>query len=341
MRTFQTILSIDGGGIRGIIPATTLAYIEKQTGKRISELFDLIAGTSTGGILALGLTMPRQGGPYRAEELISFYQEEGPKIFPPRGWLDRRRIAAKWCDLLCGPKYDHRNVECILKKMFRDATLGDALVDVAITAYDVTKRTTKILTSWVAPSCTYRMWEVARATCAAPTYFAPFRPSWAVAGGDTLIDGGVFANNPGLYAFLEAKERYKVPNDQILLVSLGTGVLCKEYHYDIVKGWGEAGWAKPIIDITFFSICETVDYALAQLLGGAGQPQQFYRYQVKLAPASEDLDNASQLNFGRLKQAVSSLIIQSGTASAEKWLNPDLNTLCLLLQDNRARKGAM
>lgn len=82
MTDFRAILSIDGGGIRGIIPATILAYIEEQTGKRIFQLFDLIAGTSTGGIIALGLTMPPSAGPYRAEELIILLPRRRPEDVP-------------------------------------------------------------------------------------------------------------------------------------------------------------------------------------------------------------------------------------------------------------------
>lgn len=78
------ILSIDGGGIRGIIPALILAEIEQRTGKPICQMFDLIAGTSTGGILALGLTRPDDTGQpaYRAEDLVRLYKTEGPVIFP-------------------------------------------------------------------------------------------------------------------------------------------------------------------------------------------------------------------------------------------------------------------
>lgn len=273
-------------------------------------------------------------------------------MFPPQNRIERFvrwLIPAKLRDLRFSPKYDHRNVERILKERFGDdTTLGSALCNVMITSYDVTNRATKFFTSWEESTRGYRMWEVARATSAAPTYFEPFKPRWAAAGEDTLIDGVVFANNPGLYAFIKAKERHAVANDKILLVSLGTGVVRsvqyeknkKEYPYEIVKGFGTAAWAKPIIDITFFSICETVDYALAQLLGHADQPQQFYRYQVKLKEESEDLDNAMPKNIDGLKEEVVKQIIRPthSTEPEEKWLNPDLGTLCRLLKDNSARR---
>src|SRR5262245_56690378 len=118
MTGYRTILSIDGGGIRGIIPARILAFIEQETKKRICELFDLVIGTTTGGILALGLTKPSPKWPYEANDLIDFYRCKGPKMFPAPGRLEqliRRLVPAKLRDLRFRPKYDHRNVERILR----------------------------------------------------------------------------------------------------------------------------------------------------------------------------------------------------------------------------------
>ena len=88
------VLSIDGGGIRGIIPALMLGEIERRTNKPIAELFDLIAGTSTGGILALGLTVPGPDGKpkYCADELVQLYKEEGPRIFHRPTWHRIRSV---------------------------------------------------------------------------------------------------------------------------------------------------------------------------------------------------------------------------------------------------------
>src|ERR687894_1010021 len=105
--TFK-VLSIDGGGIRGIIPAMILAEIEDRTGKRIAEMFDLVAGTSTGGILALGLTKPGQGGKaeYSAESLIELYETEGGRIFDRTVWHRLHSVGG-----LAEEKYSSKGIE--------------------------------------------------------------------------------------------------------------------------------------------------------------------------------------------------------------------------------------
>src|SRR5215204_3408835 len=123
----QKVLSIDGGGIRGIIPAMILAEIERRTGRFTSELFDSVAGTSTGGILALGLTKPGQGGEpeYSAEERIELYETEGEEIFARPVW---HRIHS--AGGVAEEKYPSTGIEGVAAKYFGDARLADALTEV-------------------------------------------------------------------------------------------------------------------------------------------------------------------------------------------------------------------
>src|SRR5215213_3072193 len=133
----QKVLSIDGGGIRGIIPAIVLAEIERRTGKRIAEMFDLLAGTSTGGILALGLTKPGQdGGPeYSAKKLIDLYETEGGKIFSIPVW---HRI--KSAGGLTEEKYPAKGIEEVAKEDFGGVHIAQALTEVLVTAYEIEGR---------------------------------------------------------------------------------------------------------------------------------------------------------------------------------------------------------
>src|SRR3954447_8625382 len=111
---FVRILTIDGGGIRGIIPALVLAELEERTGRRTAELFDLIAGTSTGGILASALARPGDDGTtprYKAKDLIGFYEAEGPEIFSPP-LLKRLR----WVDGWLAERYDDAGLEAALRR---------------------------------------------------------------------------------------------------------------------------------------------------------------------------------------------------------------------------------
>src|SRR5918997_1460582 len=120
-------LAIDGGGIRGLIPALVLAEIERRTGRPMADMVDLVAGTSTGGVLACGLTRPGTDGRPRfsAEELAGIYVEEGPRIFR-RGLLKRIASVEGWVD----ERYDDDGLNTALECYLADATLSDALTDV-------------------------------------------------------------------------------------------------------------------------------------------------------------------------------------------------------------------
>src|SRR5829696_5289507 len=133
----RKVLSIDGGGIRGIIPAMVLAEIERRTGKTTSELFDLVAGTSTGGILALGLTKPGpEGKPqFRAERLFELYETEGRKIFSLPVWHRIYSVGG-----LAEEKYPSEGIEDVSRQYFGDRRLAEALTEVLIAAYEIEGR---------------------------------------------------------------------------------------------------------------------------------------------------------------------------------------------------------
>jgi len=287
------VLCIDGGGIRGIIPARILAEIEDRTSKPIAELFDLIAGTSTGGILALGLTKPDgKGKPeHSAEKLVELYEKEGRTIFPQafyrKGWI--------------GPKYPVSGVEKVLSNYFGKALLRDALTDVLVVAYDIQVRAPHIFKSRDEKKKKkeqFLMTEVARATSAAPTYFKPFKPKTRDVA--TLIDGGVFANNPTLCGYVEAKTYHPQAKD-FLVVSLGTGDVNKSLPYNSVKGWGLVEWARPILDVVFDGVSANVHDLMNLLLPFQDNAPTYYRFQVKLDAGKEFMDNASKNNIESLK----------------------------------------
>ncbi len=164
----KKILSIDGGGIRGIIPAMVLAAIEERTNKTIAESFDLIAGTSTGGIIALGLTKDDGNGKaqFSANELAELYEKRGKEIFSRSLWKGITSVGT-----LAEEKYPHQNLEKILEEYFGNEPLGSALINVLISSYDIQNRTPCFFKSWRDEWKTVEMRHVARATSAAPTYF--------------------------------------------------------------------------------------------------------------------------------------------------------------------------
>src|SRR3954463_8721575 len=157
------VLAIDGGGIRGLIPALVLAEIEKRSGRAISSLFDLVAGTSTGAIIGCALTRP---GPMPADRLAAIYEEEGPQIFDAS-------LLKKITSLggVVDERYDARELVRSLQRHLGDARLGDAVTGILVTAYDLEARQALVLRR----DDDVSMVNAAHASSAAPTYFEPVR----------------------------------------------------------------------------------------------------------------------------------------------------------------------
>lgn len=305
----KKILSIDGGGMRGIIPARILGEIERRTGKPIASLFDLIAGTSTGGIIALGLTKPDDRGKpqYTADDMLQLYEREGPYIFTKD--LFRTFISL---GNLVDEKYPSHPVERVLSRYFKRTYLDEALTNLLITSYEIERRDAFFFKSWRAKKDTrknFLMRDVARATSAAPTYFEPER----ICTQDTsryfaLVDGGVFANNPAMCAYAEAKVLFPQEKD-FLLLSLGTGELTRPIYITQSRGWGVAQWARPILNVVFDGVNDTVHYQLKHLLPrGKDLRDRYYRLQVVLDDASDDLDNTEPRNLRMLNLHAESLL---------------------------------
>jgi patatin-like phospholipase/acyl hydrolase len=313
----QKVLSIDGGGIRGIIPAMVLAEIERRTGKRTSEVFDLVAGTSTGGILALGLTKPGQnGGPeYSAKKLIELYEAEGGRIFSIPVW---HRIHS--AGGVAEEKYPAKGIEEVAHRYFDDAHLADALTEVLVTAYEIEGRAPWFFKRRHArdpnrgEGDNFLMRDVARATSAAPTYFEPFLVEGGPHDGCALVDGGVHSNNPAMCAYVEARKIHP-EEDDFLVVSLGTGELTRSLPYEEVRGWGLALWAQPILNVVFDGVADTVDYQLREILSTEeGEARRYYRFQTVLNIGKDDMDDASATNIQALKTKAKEIMSKNDAA---------------------------
>jgi predicted acylesterase/phospholipase RssA len=274
------VLAIDGGGIRGLIPALVLAEIEKRAGRPIASLFDLVAGTSTGAIIACALAKPSA---MSAERIAEVYTVDGPKIFD--------RSLLKTVTSLGGliqERYDSSGLVTSLKNHLGDARLTQATTGVLITAYDLQSRQAVLLRKTDDVS----MVDAAHASSAAPTYFEPVK-----LGARTLVDGGVFAINPAGLGFAEAGGKLDV------LASLGTGEQTRPLPFDEVKDWGELQWARPIIDVVFDGSADAIDLQLSKLIDG-----HYIRLQTRLDEASDALDDASADNLAALRREAERLI---------------------------------
>jgi len=286
------VLSIDGGGIRGLIPAIVLTELERRSGRRVWELFDLIAGTSTGGILACALCAPNA---LPASELVKLYEDEGPDIFS-RSLFQRIRSA----DGLLDEKYDDAALDRALERFLQQKLLSQTRPDIVVPSYDTNEpgpyffKTTDAKTS---PDDDFPLSVVARATSAAPTYFEP-----VATGERALVDGGVFATNPAMCALAEALNTVS-PKD-VTLVSLGTGERTHKRDFDEIKNWGVARWARPILDVVFDGVSDAVNYQLRRVLPA----EHYWRFQVELTLATDHLDDATEGNLTKLRGHAEELI---------------------------------
>jgi patatin-like phospholipase/acyl hydrolase len=286
------VLAIDGGGIRGLIPALVLAEMERRSNRQVHELFDLIAGTSTGGILACALCAP---DPMPAEEVAAIYEDQGPEIFDRSVW---QRIRS--AEGLLDEKYDAGALDRALERFIGAKQLAETRPDIIVPAYDMSAPGPYFFKTRKArerPAENFPLTVVARATAAAPTYFEPLP-----VGERALVDGGVFAVNPAMSAFAEVL-RFN-PSADVALLSLGTGEHTRRRSFADVEDWGLVEWARPILDVVFDGSSDGVDYQLRHVLGEG----RYWRLQVELTSASDDLDDASEENLRELRSRAAELI---------------------------------
>jgi patatin-like phospholipase/acyl hydrolase len=299
-------LCIDGGGIRGLIPALVLAEIERRTGRRTAEMVDFVAGSSTGGILACGLTRSGVDGKprYSAQELANIYVEEGPRIFR-RSLLKRIFSVEGWVD----ERYEDDGLNAALERYLGDALLSEALTDVMVTAYDIHDRFAFFFRSQRArdnPTYDFPLVQVARATAAAPSYFEPAEVTDR-AGARTypLIDGGVYATNPSMVAYADVVAGGREEQLELML-SLGTGERIRPYSFEQVRWWGQLEWARPALDMVFDGVADTIGFESRTLMG-----DRYVRLQTALDLASDELDDASAANLAALRREAERLIAAS------------------------------
>jgi hypothetical protein len=275
----RRVLSIDGGGIKGVFPAAFLAEIERDLPEPLWRYFDLIVGTSTGGILTLGL-----GLGFRAQDLLGFYEEHGRGVFNGNRMLNWLR---HWALI----KYPRTSLEAALRSVFGERTIGEAKTRLVIPSLHLDTGKVYIFKTAHHPSLVtdYRRLavEAAMATAAAPSYF----PAFALSGDIPLIDGGVWANNPLGVAAVEAVGLLGWPGSSVRILSLG----CSQAAFDpgFARKWpfGRFYWAKKFIEASFAGQ-DSAAYGTAKLLVGE---ENVYRISP-LVPKRIALDSVSDID---------------------------------------------
>jgi patatin-like phospholipase/acyl hydrolase len=312
------VLSIDGGGIRGIIPALILGALQERVGKKPHETFDLIAGTSTGGIITVGIgTICNQDSCYSPQELVDLYVQNGAAIFKKSFFESLEELAR--------PKYSPDGLEKVLEEYFGETEFKTALTPLLVSSYDLQTQLPFFFKSHrIAADASYNwlITQIARATSAAPTYFPPchlVRDKQDYA----LVDGGVFVNNPSMAAYVEARRLYP-DAENVVVVSVGTGDRQDRITYAAAKDWGLIGWARNIVPVLMDSVSEAVDYELQSL------PEcTYYRLQVEGLPqTAADMDNVTPENIANLQ------------AIAKKYVDAhddDLDRIAAALKSGRGR----
>lgn len=347
-----TILSIDGGGIRGIIPATILAFLESELQKldgneaRLADYFDVVAGTSTGGLVTAMLTAPnKEGRPlFAASEIKEFYLEHCPKIFPQNHFpFSATKNLVK---SLTGPKYDGEYLHQLIHAKLGDTRLHQTLTNVVIPTFDIKHLQPTIFSSYEVkknPLKNATLADITISTSAAPTYLpAHFFKTHDSAGNMkeyNLIDGGVAANNPALVAIGEVTKEITRgssdffpirPNDygKFLVLSLGTGTRKSEEKFNAneVAGWGMLSWlthdnSTPLIDAFMQASSDMVDFHLSAVFRALHSEANYIRIQddtLNGDAASVDISTVENLDIlaktgdELLKKPVSRVNLESG-----------------------------
>ncbi|MEA5498504.1 patatin-like phospholipase family protein [Limnoraphis robusta] len=335
MAKFTRILSIDGGGVRGLIPAKILIYVEQKlqekTGNpqaKLAEYFDLLAGSSAGGILTSLYLCPDPNSPTKpmlsAEEVLQFYYEKSDQIFAKSFLHSLLNFGG-----FLNEKYSHYSFEKLLATFFGDLRLSQLLKPSLITAYEIEQRKAHFFTQHDArldSRYDFLVRDVVRSTSAAPTFFEVAQIRSLKNEVYTFVDGGVFANNPALCAYAEVRhkfnryfnldERYEsgpTANEMVIL-SLGTGDVKRIYPYNKARNWGKIEWLIPLFDIIMTGVSETVDYQMKQIYDAIEKHSQYLRISPVLK--GQDIfpiDNTSDVNLRS--------IVKLGQEQTEKYQN--------------------
>lgn len=275
----KRVLAIDGGGLKGVFPASFLACVEEVIGAPVAAYFDLIVGTSTGGIIAIGL-----GLGLTAKQILNFYSEHGPRIF-----AGNRRL--KSLRQLTRAKYDPEPLKESLREVFGGRRLGDSRTRLVIPSFDLetgvihvykTAHHQRFVTDYKISAV-----EVAMATAAAPTYF----PTYRSAAGVPLVDGGIWANNPAGTAAVEAIGVLEWAQGSVRLLSIGCTTAPLNARAGQAKWLGFSYWANRLVPV-FMAAQSSASIGTAQLLLGHGNVQ---RYSTTVSDGRFSLDAAKDI----------------------------------------------
>ena len=319
----KIILSIDGGGIRGILPVTILEYLETKIQEiqddnriRIANLVDYIAGTGSGSIIASLMLLPQDCSPwakYSMKEISEIYFKICNKSYRRENFYKIKTLNG-----LIGPKYPSVNIDEFLLKELDHFKLKDLIKPCLFTGYDLNTRTPQLYTNLDNDKKyeDYYIKDIIRGSMAIPSMFTPsiFREGINL---NNIIWGGVFANNPSLLAYFESFKtifnNVSKPLDpsKIILISIGSGA--PKNIIDPIK-WGKIKWVVPLLDIIMNASSEIIDYEIKSIFNFHERPDNYKRLNPSLKYSTSFFDDPTRKNMASLHKDAKIYIEQNSIA---------------------------
>jgi patatin-like phospholipase/acyl hydrolase len=296
------ILSIDGGGIRGVLAAQMLVNIQHRLQQPLNEYFDLISGTSTGSMLAAAIACGLS-----CQDIVELYRKKAKNIFPYTSRWSLKRLPLILEYGLSGPKFSEKGLVDLLKNLFGNTTFSD-ITDpkLLITSYDTIGRQPIIFKSWRDRFDDICLWEACVCSTAAPTFFPAHK---IIIGGEvhSAIDGGLAANNPTACAVAEAIRLGNSLAD-LQVISIGTGSATRTIRWEDARTWGPLQWIWDgrVVKVMTDAPAEVYHYITDYVIGDTSR---YLRLQFPLdrqltdKRLSDDMDDASDENINNLIEA--------------------------------------
>jgi patatin-like phospholipase/acyl hydrolase len=292
------VLALSGGGYRGLYTATVLAEMERVLGKPIAKHFDLICGTSVGGLLALGLA-----DEIPMSELVEVFTKHGETIFKKKSWWHRR------LDGWCTAKYDSQGLHSVLSELFGDKTIGDLKHPILIPTVNYSTGKGQFFKTPHHPSFKLdyekKVVDVAMATTAAPTYFPLFKSD-----SSTYVDGGLVGNAPGLFGLHEVNTFLSPDEDAVTrLLAIGTMTIGATSRGNINLNIGILGWGAKLFDLIISAQESSTDHMLKHML-----KDNYFSIDDQATP-----DQSKDINeLDKVSKAATDVLIARGKAAARR-----------------------
>ena len=300
------VLSVEGGGTRAMMPLVFLSEVEKeaeiQTGKSTPacKIFDLMAGSSIGGTIVAGLTLPSKCSTqprFTAAQMLQSFEDELPNLFQSR------------CSLwgLLGPKYKSSGPQGVAEHFFGNVTFDKSITRTMIPAFDLESNKTVIFKSWKPCRSCFHTGDIAQGTGAAPSYFSPYKMAATDCSAEyRLVDGGFSANDPTQSAMIEAEKLFGC-DQKHLIVSLGTGDIDKSYDEKTYRNAGIITWALALKDLFLEGQRSISDYSMKYRYG-----DRYSRWSPTVTIENPAIDNYAPETLQYYKQVTLDMINKQG-----------------------------